>query len=72
MLETLLELVETFFAAGGQELQPAALDARTLRDAQVHPEHHKDLLVRVAGFNARFVDLAPIEQEELIARAKAV
>jgi len=72
MQANLLSLVETYFAEGGQELQIAALDAATLRDAQAHPERHGDLLVRVAGFNTRFVDLAPVEQAELIRRAEAV
>jgi formate C-acetyltransferase len=71
MAETLLSMVETFFAQGGQEVQVAVLDADVLRDARDHPERHGDLLVRVAGFNARFVDLAPVEQEELIHRALA-
>jgi formate C-acetyltransferase len=72
MQANLLSLVETYFAAGGQELQIAALDADVLREAQANPERHGDLLVRIAGFNARFVDLAPVEQEELIRRAEAV
>ncbi|MGC9347120.1 MAG: pyruvate formate lyase family protein [Anaerolineae bacterium] len=72
MQSALLSLVETFFAGGGQELQVAVLDPDTLRDAQVHPERYADLLVRVAGFNARFVELAPVEQEEMTRRAEAV
>ena len=72
MLDNLQSLVETFFAQGGQELQIASLNADVLRDAQAHPERHGDLVVRIAGFNARFVDLAPVEQEELIHRAEAV
>jgi formate C-acetyltransferase len=71
MQETLLALVETFFAQGGQEVQISTLDPDVLRDAQARPERHGDLIVRVAGFNARFVDLAPVEQEELIHRAEA-
>jgi formate C-acetyltransferase len=67
----LLSTVETFFAQGGQELQIAALDPDTLRDAQQYPENYGGLVVRVAGFNARFVDLARVEQEELIRRAEA-
>ena len=72
MLDNLQSLVETFFAQGGQELQIASLNADVLRDAQAHPERHGDLVVRIAGFNACFVDLAPVEQEELIQRAEAV
>lgn len=69
--ETLLGLVEGFFAAGGQELQINALDAETLRRARREPDTHRDLVVRVAGLSARFVDLSPKHQEELIARAEA-
>jgi len=72
MRTTMCSLVETYFGNGGQELQIAVLVPGTLRDAQAHPERHSDLVVRVAGFNARFVDLAPVEQEELIRRAEAV
>jgi len=48
------------------------LNAGILRDALANPERHGDLLVRVAGFNARFVDLSRCEQEEMLRRAEAV
>jgi formate C-acetyltransferase len=69
MQARLLSLMDAFFANGGQELQINCLDAATLRLAQVRPEQHADLMVRIAGFNARFVDLSPLEQDELIRRA---
>ena len=65
-------LVETFFRRGGQELQINCLDAARLRAAQAHPEQHGDLVVRIAGLSARFVDLAPVEQAEIIRRALAL
>jgi len=71
MRARLISMIEAFFAQGGQELQLAVLDPDVLRDAQHNPERHGDLLVRIAGFNARFVDLAPVEQDELIHRAEA-
>ena len=64
-------LIEGFFDEGGQELQINCFDAATLRAAQRDPESYRDLMVRVAGFSARFVDLPPVEQEELIQRALA-
>jgi formate C-acetyltransferase len=70
--ETLRSLVETFFDHGGQELQINCYDGATLRAAQRNPAAHGDLVVRVAGFSARFVDLSTDEQEELIARAEMV
>jgi pyruvate-formate lyase len=63
-------LVETFFNGGGQELQVNCFDAATLRAAQRDPLQHGDLVVRVAGFSARFVDLSRAEQDELITRAE--
>ena len=39
-----------------------------LRRARERPEEHADLMVRVAGYSARFVDIDAIEQEELIRR----
>ena len=38
-------------------------------DAQVHPEKHKDLVVRVTGFSAHFIALDKETQNEIIARS---
>lgn len=66
----LMSLIETFFGKGGQELQINCFDATTLKAARENPEQYSDLIVRVAGFSARFVDLSPVEQQELIERAE--
>ncbi|MCX7014152.1 MAG: hypothetical protein NTW86_16650 [Candidatus Sumerlaeota bacterium] len=71
-LAALRALVETFFSRGGQELQINCLNAETLRSAQREPEKHGDLVVRLAGMSARFVDLSPVVQEEIIQRAEAM
>lgn len=63
-------LISGFFADGGQELQVAVLDPSTLRAAQTNPERFADLVVRIAGFNARFVELSRLEQDEVIRRAE--
>jgi formate C-acetyltransferase len=70
--EVVADLLETFFERGGQELQINCLDAETLRAAQERPELYGDMVVRFAGFSARFVDLSRAEQQELIARAEGV
>lgn len=44
------------------------MDAATLRDAQAHPERHRDLIVRVAGYSDSFCDLGTALQDEIIAR----
>lgn len=69
--EVLGALVDSFFKRGGQELQVNVIDSATLRAAMAEPARYGDLVVRVAGFSARFVDLSPLEQAELLARAEA-
>jgi len=64
-------LIEGFFAHGGQELQVSVLDPSLLREAMSRPAQHRDLLVRIAGFTGRFVDLSRREQEEILRRAQA-
>jgi formate C-acetyltransferase len=68
--EIVRALTDGFFEKGGQELQVNCLDATALREARAHPERYPDLVVRVAGFSARFVDLSEVEQKELIERAE--
>ena len=70
--DALLSLIETFFGSGGQELQVNCFDTATLRAARENPERYGDLVVRVAGFSARFIDLSHAQQEELIERAEAI
>lgn len=64
-------LIEAYFAQGGQELQLNVLDAGRLREAMAQPGRHGDLVVRIAGCSARFIELSRLEQEELIRRAEA-
>lgn len=52
------------------ELQLGMLDAETLKDALVHPERHRDLIVRVWGFSAYFNDLPESYKMNLIHRAE--
>jgi pyruvate-formate lyase len=41
-----------------------------LRDAQMQPERYRDLLVRVAGFTAYWVELSKSVQDEIIRRTE--
>ncbi|NQU12615.1 MAG: hypothetical protein HQ561_00640, partial [Desulfobacteraceae bacterium] len=50
--------------------QITVADAETLRDAQLRPEKYEDLIVRITGYSARFVDLASSTQEEIIQRTE--
>jgi len=64
-------LVQAFVRLGGAELQFNIIDAKILRNAQMHPELYRDLLVRVWGFNAYFVELPKEFQDHLIARVES-
>jgi formate C-acetyltransferase len=46
------------------------VNAATLQAAQKHPEKYRNLLVRVAGYSAYFVDLSPELQDEIIRRTE--
>ncbi len=69
-LETLLQLVRTYFKLDGHHIQFNVVDAATLRAAQQHPEEHRDLIVRVAGYSDYFCDLSTALQDEIIARTE--
>jgi pyruvate-formate lyase len=46
------------------------VDAVTLRDAQRHPERYQDLVVRVSGYNAKFVEMDRFVQDAVIERTE--
>jgi pyruvate-formate lyase len=62
--------LKAFVDLGVMEMQISVVDTATLLDARAHPEQYPHLLVRVAGYSARFVDLTSVEQEELIGRSQ--
>lgn len=64
----LRSLVTGYFKQGGMQIQINVLDVGELEDAIQHPERHRDLLVRISGYCAYFVDLTPEMQREIIAR----
>ncbi len=66
----LLSLIKTYMDRGGSHIQFNCTSTETLRDAQVHPENYKDLVVRVAGFSAFWVHLDGQIQDELISRTE--
>jgi pyruvate-formate lyase len=63
-------LVRSYFRMGGHHIQFNVVDAETLREAQVHPDEHRDLIVRVAGYSDYFCDLGRPLQDEIIARTE--
>ncbi len=64
-------LIKTFFnRLHGYHVQYNVVDKETLLDAQAHPEKHKDLVVRVAGYSAFFNVLSKQTQDDIIGRTE--
>ncbi len=65
-LDTLVQLIETYFRGGGYGIQFNILNAEELRQAQQHPEEYATLQVRVCGWNVYFVTLNEEQQNHFI------
>ncbi|MEH7354889.1 choline trimethylamine-lyase [Neobacillus drentensis] len=66
--EGIITLLRTASVLGNGEMQFNYLDNKTLIEAQKHPEQYRDLIVRVAGYSAFFVELCKDVQDEIISR----
>ncbi|TWI73027.1 formate C-acetyltransferase [Desulfobotulus alkaliphilus] len=64
----IITLLRTACMLGNGEMQFNYLDNDVLREAQKHPEKYRDLVVRVAGYSAFFVELCKDVQDEIISR----
>lgn len=61
-------LVKAFVELGGHQLQLNAVNTDVLRDAQAHPENHRQLVVRIWGWSAYFVELDREYQDHVLRR----
>ena len=61
-------LIRAYVDAGGYLAQFNIVSTETLRDAQLHPEDHRDLVVRVATYAAYFIELGAELQNDIIRR----
>jgi pyruvate-formate lyase len=67
-LKKLAILIKTYGDMGGKWIQLNVVGNEELIDAQHHPENHRDLIVRVAGYSAYFTDLGKGVQDDIIRR----
>jgi pyruvate formate-lyase/glycerol dehydratase family glycyl radical enzyme len=65
-----ISMVDAYFAMGGFHVQFNVVSREILEDAKVNPLQHRDLIVRVAGYSAYFIELDPFVQDEVIARTE--
>ncbi|WP_132927710.1 MULTISPECIES: formate C-acetyltransferase/glycerol dehydratase family glycyl radical enzyme [Sodalis] len=67
----LISLLRTLFEdRKGWHIQYNVVSRETLIDAKKHPDLHRDLVVRVAGYSAFFTSLSPESQDDIIARTE--
>lgn len=69
-ISKLSDLIKTYFELGGMEVQINVVGAETMKAAQKKPDDYKNLVVRVAGFSAYFIELHLEAQEDLIRRTE--
>jgi len=68
--EKFIGMVDAYFQMGGFHVQFNVVSKETLEDAKVNPLQHRDLIIRVAGYSAYFIELDPFVQDEVIARTE--
>ncbi|MFZ5946147.1 MAG: choline trimethylamine-lyase [Bacillota bacterium] len=64
----LITLLRTASILGNGQMQFSYVDNETLRKAQKEPDKYRDLIIRVAGYSAYFVELCKEVQDEIISR----
>lgn len=67
-IERMKGLIKSFCDLGGQILTITSNTIEDLKDAEIHPERHKSLRVRLGGLSAYFITLAPVQQNNIIKR----
>jgi len=67
-LDKFYYLLKAYFQAGGMQIQPTIVSTETLKEAQKHPKDFQDLVVKVGGYNATFIDLGTPIQNDIIDR----
>lgn len=68
--ELLGKIVAAYFDHGGLHMQISCQSVEELLDAQIHPEKHRDLMVRVTGYSGIFVDMSKAMQDYVIERLR--
>lgn len=66
--EKLEALLGTYFAKGGTQAMITVVSRGDLESALKEPEKYRNLIVRVGGFSARYVELEPAIQQDILRR----
>lgn len=68
--DRILDTIRVFMSKGGFELQLNAVTSDILHDAKRHPERHRNLTVRIAGYSEYFCRIGEAQQDAIIARTE--
>ena len=68
--EKWISLIKTYYHLGGEQLQPTVVSTEVLKAAQQNPEKYRNIIVKVGGYSAYFVDLGHEIQDEVISRTE--
>ncbi len=69
-LDRLINLIDYYFSLGGMQMQFNVVSRETLLRAQEDPAQYQNLIVRVAGYSAYFVNLEKKVQQDIIERTE--
>ena len=69
-VDKLIAYTETYLQNGGSHIQYNIVDSEDLKAAKTDPKEHTDLVVRIGGFSAYFVQLSPEIQDDVIYRTE--
>lgn len=69
-VDAFVSLLDSYVELGGMHIQFNMIDPEILLEAQKTPEAYRNLIVRVAGYSAYYVDLGKEIQDEIIERFK--
>jgi len=69
-LNNMTAYAKTYLETGGMQMQFNVVSTQTLKDAMEHPENYRNLMVRISGYNAYFVELNRELQMEIISRTE--
>ena len=66
--DNLISFIDEYLAGGPMHVQFNIMSSETMKAAQKDPDSYRDMLVRVAGYSAYFVELGKALQKDLIQR----
>jgi len=69
-VDKLIAYTNAYMGMGGSHIQYNIMDTEQLKDAQKHPENYSDLIVRIGGFSAYFIQLSEAIQNDVIYRSE--